>query len=965
MLFITPRAPVEVDAGRKPSQERGQAAENKAALVGIVVNHTHWDREWYMPFERYRVLLVDAVDQLFEIFERRSDYGDFLLDGQTVVAEDYLAVRPEMREKLARYVRSGRLALGPWYVLPDEFIPSGEGLIRNLLLGRKQMAELGAAPARVGYLPDTFGHPAQLPQIMAGFDLDSMVIFRGVQSKTSEFIWEAPDGTPLLTVYLPGGYYNAMELARAPEYWLKEKMQPALEQLSRFATTSAVLLMNGCDHFQPQPATQEFLDEANRLQNQVYLRQGSIAEYVQLVQEAAPRLETKRGEWRYNRPARITPGVLSARMYLKQADFQTATILERGAEPLQGIAWALGNHHDSGLLATAWRYQLQNHPHDSICGCSTDEVHRDGEGRYRGAQQIGGDLINRAANYLARQISRPEKPGFAVFNTLATPRQKLIQQKIHFLEPGAQFSLTDSTGQPVPYQEIARRPMKIEWDPQRENFFCEGRTHPAVVVSPAAIAQTEGRWKRFPGEEVEILFPANLPAGGHTVMGVGYQVSGVGENNSALSTQHSALSKNSVLSPQFSVLETNSELKTRNSELENEHLRVEVAEDGSFSLTDKATGRKFGPLNVFRSEADRGDEYSYCPAENDQAVYSRGGQATVRLVENGPLRATLEISLTMQVPAKLAADRTQRVAETVELPVRSYVSLSAGMRRIEVRTEVENTAQDHRFRALFGTGVKTEFADAQGQFEVTRRAVELSAEERARVPEFDEEQEVSYHPQRNFVDVSDANGGFAVLNKGLPEYEGEPSEDGVIMGITLLRAVGWLSRDDLSTRYKHAGPPLQTPEAQCPGKHVFEYAVLPHAGDWVAGGVAQEAEGYVTPVYSAPVPDKEQGGTLPAEVSFYRLGPSELLFSACKRREDGQGLILRAYNPTPYPVEATLELGAGCVARLANMAERELSEPLVPLNPIKAGQDPLIYRFPVRANQIITLSIRSNEQQGA
>ncbi|HUS14946.1 MAG TPA: hypothetical protein VM536_07980, partial [Chloroflexia bacterium] len=331
----TGSAPAEADS--RPAE---QAAAAGPPLTGIVVNHTHWDREWYMPFQRYRVLLVDAVSMLLDTLAARADYQSFLLDGQTVVAEDYLEVVPERRADLVRFIRSGRVTLGPWYVLPDEFLPSGESLIRNLLLGRRQMRALGAPRARVGYLPDTFGHPAQLPQILAGCELDSAVLFRGVQSDTSEFLWEAPDGTRILTIYLPGGYYNAMELARAPDYWLAERMTAMLDQGVRFATAGAVLVMNGCDHFEPQPATQAVLDEANRRQNRVHLRQGTLAEYVALIRPAARRLAVKRGEWRYNRPARITPGVLSTRMYLKQADFRASSTLERGAEPLQALVWA-------------------------------------------------------------------------------------------------------------------------------------------------------------------------------------------------------------------------------------------------------------------------------------------------------------------------------------------------------------------------------------------------------------------------------------------------------------------------------------------------------------------------------------------------------------------------------------------------------------------------------------------------
>jgi alpha-mannosidase len=212
---------------------------------------------------------------------------------------------------------------------------------------------------------------------------------------------------------------------------------------------------------------------------------------------------------------------------------------------------------------------------------------------------------------------------------------------------------------------------------------------------------------------------------------------------------------------------------------------------------------------------------------------------------------------------------------------------------------------------------------------------------------------VSYHPQRAFVDVSDERGGLAVLNRGLPEYEAETSAEGVWLGLTLLRCVGWLSRDDLATRYKHAGPPLETPEAQCLGSHRFEYAVMPHQGDWLAGRVAQEAEAFITPVYSAPL--NAARAAVPARQSFYRLEPPELLFSACKRSEDGQALVLRGYNTAPYPVEAVLHLGLNGQVRRANLAERELSENL-------GATGDGTYRFPVRPHEIFTLLVRDIEE---
>ncbi|MDQ5822679.1 MAG: glycosyl hydrolase-related protein [Chloroflexota bacterium] len=987
--MTTTQLPHSLEPGA--SQVAASNGDSPPQYTGIVVNHTHWDREWYMPFQRYRVLLVDVVDMVLDTLATNPGFEGFMLDGQTVVVEDYLEVRPDRREELERHIRNGRISVGPWYVLPDEFLPSPESLIRNLLLGREQMRQLGAPPGLVGYLPDTFGHPSQLPQILARFDLNSTVVFRGVQYDRSEFIWEAPDGTQLLTVYLPGGYYNAMELARAPRFWLEERMAPMIEQATRFATTRNVLLMNGCDHFLPQPATQDIIEEANRRQQTVRLRQGTLEEYVALVMEAEPELEVKSGEWRHNRPSRITPGVLSARMYLKQADFRASTLLERGAEPLQAMSWLFGGKHDTGLMSTAWRYVLQNHPHDSICGCSIDAVHRDCEARFRWAEEIAGDLVERGAAALSRRVAAPHGPGLVVFNTLARPRTATAHMRLHFLEPGTKFYLTDAAGSRIPHQEVSRRPMKVEWDPQRESFFCSGRVYPATVVTAVDRNAIGGRWQRWVGEEVEVLFPANLPAGGYTTVRVLPQEDGALDDAGNTSTSPGVTS-----GPNW---------------LENDLVRVEVAENGSFTLTDRETGETYGPLNVFLSEADRGDEYSFCPAEADEPVDSLGCTASIALVEEGPLRATLEVNLSMRLPAALTADRTRRVDDRVEVPIRSRVSLTAGERRVEVCTDVENTARDHRLRATFMTGVRTEHADAQGQFHVMRRPVGLPEEERARVPRFDEEQEVSYHPQRAFVDVSDERRGFALLNQGLPEYEAVPSDEGVWLGVTLLRCVGWLSREDLSTRYKHAGPPLETPEAQCLGRYTFEYAVVTHSGDWLQGGIPSEAESYVSPIFSAPVQAKGPGGRQmgvlvvadnavdavgesgevtpddgsttqlieeapalsipnpvssnavaqwPLETSFYSLSPAELLFSACKRSEDGKSLILRVYNTAPYPVDATLQLAVPGTVRLANLAEREVSDPLVPWEGASSGSR--TFRFAANQYEILTLSIRSEQQ---
>ncbi len=348
-------------------------AEHRTALV---VSHTHWDREWYLPFQRFRMKLVEMVDTLLDILDTEPSYKYFTLDGQTVVLEDYLEIRPENRERLAKHIRNGRILIGPWYVLPDEFLVSGESLVRNLLLGHLVAKEYGGVMP-VGYLPDTFGHPSQIPQIFQGFGLDNAVIYRGVETDSSEFLWESPDGTSVLAVFLPGGYCNAMSMTSAPQRFL-EHVGELVDKIKAMATTDTILLMNGCDHLAPRRELEQIIIQANqRLDNGLKLQQGTLPQYIERVKAANPDLKTLRGEFRRPRPGRVTPGVISSRMYLKLENFRSFTALEKYAEPIAALSWLLGESYPRAFLWQAWKYLLQNHPHDSICGCSVDSVHRD------------------------------------------------------------------------------------------------------------------------------------------------------------------------------------------------------------------------------------------------------------------------------------------------------------------------------------------------------------------------------------------------------------------------------------------------------------------------------------------------------------------------------------------------------------------------------------------------------------
>src|SRR5512135_187914 len=215
----------------------------------FIVSHTHWDREWYEPFQVYRARLIRCVDKLLDIFATDPDYKYFLLDGQTIVLEDYLEVRPDRESVLRDLVEAGRLQIGPWYVLPDEFLVSGEAIIRNLMRGLRIARDFGDTQP-IGYIPDPFGHISQMPQILRGLGIDAAVFRRGLADEPAEVAWQAPDGSQVLACYLRDGYDNAAWLGHDDVSFVRN-LDRAWRSLAAHAVTSNILLLNGNDHMEP------------------------------------------------------------------------------------------------------------------------------------------------------------------------------------------------------------------------------------------------------------------------------------------------------------------------------------------------------------------------------------------------------------------------------------------------------------------------------------------------------------------------------------------------------------------------------------------------------------------------------------------------------------------------------------------------------------------------------------------
>jgi mannosylglycerate hydrolase len=370
----------------------------------LVVPHTHWDREWYLPFEAFRLRLGAVVDGVLETLETDPSFTSFTLDGQAIVLEDYAEVRPENESRLRALLAAGRLEIGPSYVLPDEILVSGESLVRNLLLGRRVCRRFGVEPSGAGYLPDSFGHPAQLPQILAGFGISTLLFSRGMGDELDDvgivFRWRAGPAEVVACQMLPH-YDNFARLTW--EHDAEDRLRAIVGHFGDAADRAGlqeIVLANGSDHLPIEPELPEILGELTQTFSADF-RIGRYDEHMPTTEG----LPVHEGELVGSRLQNVLRGVNSARIYLKQAN-------ERAERRLLSIETAAALRllredapYPAADLQLAWRDLLRNHPHDSICGCSCDEVHRDMVVRYeqldrtlevveREALGVGGALVN-------------------------------------------------------------------------------------------------------------------------------------------------------------------------------------------------------------------------------------------------------------------------------------------------------------------------------------------------------------------------------------------------------------------------------------------------------------------------------------------------------------------------------------------------------------------------------------------
>ena len=860
-----------------------------------IISHTHWDREWYLTFEQFRLRLVGLIDRLLDLMESEPDYRYFHLDGQTIVLEDYLEIRPENEPRLRKLIADGRLLIGPWYDMPDEFLVSGEALLRNLERGHRIASQFGSSMP-VGYLPDLFGHVGQMPQILRNFGLDNAILWRGFGGRQAEYWWQSPDGSRVLMLHLPPeGYCNATRVHLNPDLMI-ERATRAIKAEELRTSVGEVLLMNGVDHVEPHPV----IPELARLLSQTlgsHVKQSTLPDYVDAVRQALPGretirpLETVSGELRGGEDyANLLPGVLSARVYLKQANARVQTLLEKRAEPLATWAWLLGAPYPAGELRHAWKLLLQNHPHDSICGCSVDPVHEENVTRFQKAEQIASAIVEQAAEVIARAVpGGPEDTlRLVALNPSHQPYHGTIEATVDLpyesdepnrtidveaLDAPVRFWSNDLRAVAVTSDSGDRRAVQVLSD--------EG------MVRELVMSRLETPWV-LRARRLKIAWQGDVPASGYATFDLVLEEPAIASRapDDDVAADHGA---------------PESEITTGDRWAQNALVRIAVNDDGTVDVLDRRTGTQYAQCGEIEDTGDVGDEYTYSPpALNPRFGSEDAHDVRVTRVSTGPVRAAFRIDYMLRLPVSAGADRSTRSGATVETNVSMLVAIDAGSPRVSWDMSIDNRSKDHRLRLLFPIGAETvSTVRAETAFGVAVRPARrhVPPENRCEVP-------VSYAPTGSFTETGDSRVGAMLFGEGLMEYEAVPDENGRTsrLALTLLRSVGYLSRDDLSMRPSgHAGPGLETPGAQCLGVHRFRLAFEPRGEAPSNAELYARAASFVTPPYT--VQAVGAGGSLPAIGKLLSVDALEggVVLSACQKAATEDAILLRLFNPNGEP----------------------------------------------------------------
>ncbi|BAH39088.1 MAG TPA: hypothetical protein DGD08_09275 [Gemmatimonas aurantiaca] len=887
------------------------AADSPGCVLRVcVVSHTHWDREWYHGVDRFAQRLTALIDALLLPPATTVDRAPFLLDGQAITLRDYLVRRTGQREALRQALSAGRIEAGPWFVLGDNLIPSGEAIVRNLEAGRRVLTALGTSAPAVAYCPDTFGHPAAMPLIARGFGLSVAVVWRGAGSKDGPqedaFSWAAPNGDHVATCHLPPDGY---EYGSA----LPVDAEAARARWARLASLYAVrnrigvtLLLNGADHHARQPDLDQALAVLQEAAGSgVHVDAVSLSSWAAHFRDAvAARREpipTAQGELRDSYGYTWTlGGTLATRAHQKRQNARLERGLLRDVEPWLALARLQAHERPDrstaasdgritmvqlpDLLHHAWETLLETHPHDTLCGCSIDEVARAMDHRQEQVASAGRGLREAALHLVMGHDAVSARRRVATFDW----RRLVLRNRSARPRGGvAVVDLIEVVGDvPVgPGSGNASMPVVLPGTP--------ALTAAGWLMQPVSVAAEYRRREspqHYPDNDLvrrqrTLVWVPPMPAWGVALQDLSAPPNG-NEHTSMPSLVHTRshtdgatttiLIDNSIVSLQ-AVFDDADQRGLRGSRLR---------------LSLRHGARHLEQLLTLESRQDVGD--SYTPAL--RGVTEVLIPTRCDLVEEGPLRGSVRIAW-RSAAGDIRADTT--------------VSLQAGEALLRCQVRGRNTRRDHRLQFVWHTDIASGAVMADAAFGPVHRGMAPRVPTQTPPPAESRtdtlvETVPAGEPMHRWVAHVAPAASAVMIADGLAEYEVGASR----MALTLLRAVGALSRADLPERPGHAGWPAPVPAAQAAGAFRAQVALL-LSGGWdehTIAGIRDAADDVLLPLTGESWPDYESDAGTVCQAGPRLHGASLEASAVTVSSVDEQAIVLRVVNLSDHHAEGAWEL---------------------------------------------------------
>ena len=692
--------------------------------------------------------------------------------------------------------------------------------------------------------------------------------------KHTDYNWRGDDGSVVFTTQIPFGYYIGGNIPEEPEeneeFWQKE----CLEKAGGRSATRHIYFPNGFDQAPVRTNLPQLVKERNEKDPENEYVISCIEDYIKDVKSENPELEEVQGELVIAKHMRIHKSIFSSRSDLKVMNTQIQNYVTNVMEPLLTISYNLGNEYPHEAVAEIWKLLFENAAHDSIGSCISDTANEDVYVRYKQARDIAVNLVELHSRLIATNVKNDADMTFTAINTLPQKRKDTVIVKTYV--PGGKFAIIDEKGNDVDYTIIKSRDLTdyvlsqtIMLDPSRKFYV------PDQVL------------------EVTMAIKANdVPALGYVQYSIDTQ-----------KDSHKETADKKVL--------------------ENKYYTIEVEENGSLTIVDKANNVTYKNQGILVENGDDGDSFNYSPPRKDMEVFSNESKCTVK-ISGSDIYDQAEIHFDMVVPADL--DERAEGKVSVTMLVDMTVALRKDSKVIDFNVKVDNKGLSHRLCVLFDSQIVSAFNYADQQFGLIKRpnyyekemklymeSMNNKTEKKAGIQELAnwandqstwQEPPISIEPTQSYVSLTDGKTGIAVIPQGVREYE--VLDDSKIR-LTLFRTYGFMGKENLIYRPGRASGEriIETPAAQLLKEMEFNFGFTSYAGDINDSDIDTLAKQYNTNLEVYTYAEFLNGRLIFSQreiegqnAKIHSLFETEgnLVVSAVKKAEEDDGYIIRLYN---------------------------------------------------------------------